>query len=315
MGRRVGGLVIVLLVLLAAAIVPSALGRTVAGRAVLVPVKGPPAVGDCLTVPGTSGRVQGQGATYATQSLAACSGSRYGEVVAVIDDARSHDPAVPTIQTPSDSSTVSDDPNQQTCSDAELRYVGVPTTARPAAIAEWGPVTGIEVEPTGPDELQKKFGQSWVACVLYVNGGSGSVSYAGTAKNAFTTGELPAAFAVCVSSADLMTAAPVPCHGAHTVEAFAVRGTGHPGLTQQSLDTSCLAVVARMTKLSDPTAAGQLEVGAIAIHDGPSGASVPGLGGPTDGSGFAACVAVSPAGRTLTASLLALHGRPIPWGP
>ena len=108
MDRRWAGLLIIFLVVVAAIAVPAANGREISGVAEPAAIPGPPQVGDCLTRPETDAWSPGAHPTYRPQALEPCAAPRYGEVVSVIHDQRSHLPAVPTIQTPADSSTVTD---------------------------------------------------------------------------------------------------------------------------------------------------------------------------------------------------------------
>ena len=314
MDRRVGGVLLILLAVLAVAMLPGIIGRQQAGRPMVGVVPGPPLVGDCLTMPEADGWMQVQRPGYAAQSISPCTGTRYGEVVAIVTDRRPTQPAEPTIGTPSDGSALTDDPDYGACSDAVWNYLGIGLTdGTPVLSTYWTPLNFVGVAPAGPTLLQHAFGQRWVACVLFLNDLDGhSVAYRGSARSGFASSTLPAAFALCLDSTVLSDAQPVACERPHRAELFGAAETARPGLTQALLDTSCRQLVHRLTGMPDPTAAGGLLVTALAQH-GDLDTRVSGLGGPTDESGQAYCLALAPASRTIARSLLGLGSSAVPW--
>ena len=315
MGRRRGGLLIIVLVVVAAIAIPSAGGKQIAGTARSAPVPGPPAVGDCLQVPETDAAQPSPTPSYRPRTLGPCGKRVYGEVAAVIDDRRPHQPSEPTFQTPDDASTVTDDPNELPCLDATTRYLGMTVGTDHAAIISsvWRPINPLRRSLSGPNPTQLAAGQRWVACIVSVHDWGGpSVSYSGTLKNTFALATLPPALATCLDTADLGAAQPVSCAKPHHVELFGVTDTAHPGLTQRLLDGTCLALAARMMGTSDPSAHGQIQLRASAIH-GATDSPVAGLGTATDDSGYAACMAVTPQAHQLQRTLLGLRNKPVPW--
>ncbi len=315
MDRRWTGLLIVVVVVLGAAALPAVVGKRIAGVATSAPVPGPPRVGDCLTLPEDGGADPYAGSGYAARSVQPCAGVRFGEVVATIRDRRPTAPAAPTIAPPTDGSALNTDPNQSACVDAVWRYLGVPLAAdhSPVLATYWAPLGFLGVAPSGPTARQRAAGQKWVACLLFVNDEHGSsVWYPGTARNSFATGTAPGAFAVCLGSADISTEQPTSCDRPHRVEVFGTTSTARPGLTGELLDRSCRTLVAAMTRASDATAGGRLEVRAVAVHEGVAGLAA-GLGSADDISGVAACLVIAPAPRLLGAALLGLGDKPIPW--
>ncbi len=318
MDRRWAGVVIVIVTVLSAVVAPSIAGRRIAGAPLVAPVPGPPDVGDCLTVPPGGGGFERVRPSYEPQALAPCQAARFGEVVAVIRDGRSHQPAVPTIQAPADGSTLTDDPNQLACSDAASRYVGLGVAAdhSPLVSAYWSPLAFLGTTPSGPTARQKSAGQTWVACVLmvYDDAQSGlAVAYPGTLKDTYKLGTEPASFALCLDSPALDSTVAVRCGEPHAVEAFGRTGTATVGLTQSSLDATCRALVGKLTGMVFPLAGGQLRAMAPAVHG--FATQEAGLGKPDDQSGFAACLVVATGKRQLGGTLLALGAKPVPWVP
>ena len=312
MGRRWGGLIIIVLVAVAAIAIPSAGGKQISGTARPAPIPGPPAVAQCLDAPELDGAQQKPGALYRPLTVGPCGKRVYGEVTAVIGDRRSPQSAPPTIQPPDDGSTVTDDPNELPCFDATNRYLGLTVGADhiPMIFSYWRPSGLASFSLTGPTLRQRAAGQRWVACVVSTRDWDrNAASYEGTLKNAFALGTLPPAVAVCLDTANLLSAEPASCDKPHYVEVFGVADTARPGLTQRSLDDSCLRLAARMTGMSDPTAHGQIRVRAAAVH-GETGTPVTGLGSPTDDNGYAACMAVTPTTHQLQHTLLALRNKP-----
>jgi hypothetical protein len=314
MGRRWGGLIIITLVLVVAIAVPAAGGKQISGTAQSAPIPGPPAVAECLEAPETDAAQQSPGASYRPLTVGPCGKRVYGEVTAVIADRRSNRPQ-PDIQPPDDGSTVTDDPNELPCFDATNRYLGLTVGADhiPMILSYWRPSGLASFSLSGPSLRQRAAGQRWVACVVSTHDWNRrAASYQGTLKNAFALGTVPAAVAVCLDTADLSSAEPASCDKPHYVEVFGVADTARPGLTQRSLDDSCLRLAARLTGMSDPTAHGQIRVRAAAMH-GDTGTPVTGLGSPTDDNGYAACMAVTPTTHQLQHTLLALRNKPVPW--
>jgi hypothetical protein len=315
MGRRWGGLLIIMLVVVAAIAIPSAGGRQVSGTARPAPIPGPPAVGACLARPETDDALQSPNLDYRPQTFGPCGKRVFGEVAAVIGDHRSHEPAQPTMQTPDDGSTLTDDPNQLPCLDASNRYLGltVGEDHMPMIVSDWRPSSLMSVSLSGPNLTQRAAGQRWVACTVSLHDWDGNAaSYQGTLEGAFALGTLPPALALCLDTANLASAEPESCDKPHHVEVFGVADTARPGLTQRALDGSCLALAERMTGMSDPSAQGQLQVRAATVH-GETGTPVVGLGTATDESGYAACMAVTPETHQLQRTLLALRNKPLPW--
>lgn len=316
--RRWSGLLIVFLVVLAAAILPTVGGKKTAGIARSAPIPGPPAVGDCLQVreDNTDSWNSNTDPVYPVQRFAACQAGRFGEVVAIIPDARVADRSIARPPSP-DRSVLNDDPNATTCRDAVWRYVGLEVTAehRPVLAADWQPVAVVGIAPSAPSAIQQAAGQRWVACVLFAGDRTGaSVLYTGSAMGSFTNGKVPSAFALCLDSADIQNAGPVACGRPHPVEAFGATSTDKSGLTQASLNRSCLRLAHQLTGMSDPTAGGTLLVTAVAVHEAVDGTAVEGLGSATDDTGFAACLTAAQTGKTLAGTLLGLGARPIPYG-
>lgn len=314
MHRREGGLLIILIVVILAVVAPGVLGRRVSGSAVAVPVPGPPRVGDCLTTPATHGAAS-------SVVIAPCTADRFGEVVAVTDDPRIL-AATSRRQYDDDGAAVSDDRDRQACSDLVLRYLGLTVNADHEGFVQsyWQPLAPLDMSISRPSVRQLAAGQHWLACSFYVHDHLGkAASYRNSVRDAYgpwnsTRSVPPAALAYCLTTDNLLTAESVPCGQPHSAEAFGGTRTARPGLTAGSLHAGCAVLAAKLTKMSDTTAGGALQVAVSAVH-GPTGTSEPGLGGPGDATGYAVCVISAPAGRPLAGSLLALGDRPVPWAP
>lgn len=318
MDRRWSGLLIVVLVLLVVAVAPDLSTKIVAGTAVTGPVPGPPAIGDCLTQAPSNVSTENTGAdgsvsmSYEHLVTKPCSGSRFGEVVGVL-------PAGLTMKgqshTNPDGSGWSTDPVANACGAAAQEFAG--QSALDEADyrgGKWQPTAYYSSVASKPDPLQLAYGQQWLACIGYFSGMDGTAAaYTGSARDVFVSNTLPAGAARCAAAVTSNGAyVNVSCAEPHVMELFgsALAETGQT--TQQKLDTGCLALVHRFTGMPDPTAAGTLKVVASAIHM--SGDSqLPGLSPAGDDSGGATCTVEAVGHRRLTATLLQLGTRSVPW--
>ena len=295
------------LVVVGAVASPGVLGRQLAGTATAVPVPDPPRVGDCLTT------APDLTSASLLVPIAPCVAGRFGEVVAVADDPRVG--AATSRRQHDDDAEVSDERERQHCADQVLRYLGLTIGPDHEGFVEsyWQPLVPLDMSIDRPSARQVAAGQHWVACSFYVHDHTGrAASYRNSARDAYGAGVPPAALAYCLTVGDLTTGESVPCSEPHRAEAFGGTRTARPGLTKASMDASCRALASRLTRMPDPSGGGVLRVEAVAVH-GPTGTNEPGLGGPNDPTGFAACVVSAADTRLLVGSLLALGGRPVPW--
>ncbi|MET3807460.1 hypothetical protein ABIB25_004486 [Nakamurella sp. UYEF19] len=310
-GRRRAGLMIVLLVLVAAVVAPRLVGRQVLGTPVAATIPGAPGIGDCLldAPSSTHGVVSGEGkALYQNVRTGPCSGSRFGEVVAVLPQGLSAKP----VRVADDDGVFSfEDPNRAVCTTAMARYLD-----RSAGVDVWRSSIVFESVLLQPTDLQQRFGQNWVACGVFVGGRTGAVlDYAGTVRDSLRSGLAPDAsldaIPDCLSSTSYFVQHPVDCAEPHPVEAFGQILTHHPSTTELSLGATCATVIGVATGMSDPTAAGQLQITAMAVHRASDGTFAPGLS-TQDELGTATCVVISKT-RQLNGSLVGLGDGPVPW--
>ncbi|MET3807318.1 hypothetical protein ABIB25_004341 [Nakamurella sp. UYEF19] len=197
MGRRVGG-VAVLLVVMTGVVVASALSATVIGgsaTALLVP--GPPSVGDCLLEPVYLSPVSMDGKMYFPRGrIGACTGRHVGEVIQVKLDF----PVIPWAPS-EDYRTATSDPDVQaalTCPTGAA-YLGLAGTGETG----WSPMIKLESGNVSPTVRQQAAGQRWVACVL-LNPSSSSTAGSGLTGNYYTgrlkggsAGTLPDQYGLC----------------------------------------------------------------------------------------------------------------------
>lgn len=314
MERRRAGLLIVVLVLLAAVVMPRFVGRQVIGFPTAAAVPGAPAIGDCLLeAPSPShGVVSSEGqAIYQDLRTSPCSGGRFGEIAAVLP----HGLSVRATRVADDYGVFSfDDPNRHLCLTAMVDYLD-----RSSGTSIWRPSITFESAPLRPTELQQRFGQDWVACAIFVTGRTGTVlHYTGTVRDNVGSGLAPDATPDCLSSKNYFVQHPVDCTQPHPLEAFglilthdgAPTGRGGRATTELSIASACSTVVAAATGMPDPTGGGQLQVTAAAVHRASDGTFAPGLS-TQDELGTATCVAIATSGQ-LTGSLRGLGDGPVP---
>ena len=319
---RIVGLVLIVLVLSSFGLSAAGPPRAVSGDAVAVPVPGPPAVGECVPVPGTtpwnpeevgihqSGTDQ---YVYPQLVIGPCVGVRYGEVAAVIAD-----PSKPAVTVGADG-TITElmDPNMDDCSLAALTYIGSPSGGPRLvqALSFWYVLPAIDSVASRPSVRQETAGQHWLACIVFLqqdtDGGGGDLppSYGLPLRDALTTGYDRDQLGTCVADVDVNDSVSIVCGDPHRAETFGVGSTGKAAISRAELSMSCGRLISRLTRLSDITAGGALAV-QLQVTDG-KGGSVTAAQIPANSQ--AVCGINATAGRKLAGSLLAIGAHPIPW--
>ena len=284
--RRIAGLLMVGLALVAVLAIAGMQVHAVPGTAVLGPVPGPPRVGQCLlqAPPDPGG---GAGQSY---RLGSCSSRHYGEVAQLYG-----------VTGPEDPGTRCDDPAE---------FLGWSPPATSATHVRWQPID-VTVLAMSPTALQRSFGQHWVVCVVtpLISGSS----YTGSVRGALATGRVPAAFAECTAGLYVLTGS-IPCDQPHPYERFASAELPVSFRDQSALDADCRRIAAAATRLPDVTAGGALDVRAVPFHQNADGATVTGLpDGPSDVGAQAVCLIGVTGDRLLRGSLFGLGTAPLPW--
>ncbi|MET3808192.1 hypothetical protein ABIB25_005221 [Nakamurella sp. UYEF19] len=259
--RRIGMLVLVVLAL-AAVVVPGIAGRAVPGRPVAAVVPPPPQTGDCLVgltglshatyVDDTDTRIKYPWATYG-----ACSGPIVGEVTSV--DPTAHPLATATIGTYQSASSL--------CELAEVNYVGSVGPFDPATITTpgigWQTVINIASLSIGPTPLQRAAGQSWTACI----GATGdNTTYRGRIGGALDRGVLPPIFASCWA-AFRAPERPQSCVIPHPLEIIATTEVFGVQQSVAQINKSCLGMAGRAMRTADPGKGGRLKIGVYVLEE------------------------------------------------
>ena len=283
--RRLGVLILAAAVL--AVLVPVGLQpRRVAGSPQAVSVPGPPSVGDCLSDQVDPAGWPTSPSGYPLLHFEACSGLRYGEVVAVLDD-----PAELPATTGSDqSASVSD-----TCFEK----------------GDSSPRIYAFSAPISPSLLQQAEGQHWLACALFIpaDGQSGVRHYDGSLRNAFFTGNQRDVLGFCGEGRDWTTGYVSVCSLPHAFQVLASGVVGGGDVSRDELQQTCVQVAQRLTALPDVTAAGALAVEVRSIEN--TGASFSSAGGSVQAT--LGCGISTVGNRRLAGSLVGLGDLPIPW--
>lgn len=324
------GLLLVVVVLLAVAVLAGIRPRTVAGVSSAPPVPAPPTPGQCVLEPidpswddpsvdhhtGAGSAISG----YPRLAIGPCRGGRYGEVTTVTTT-----PAEPVMSVGSDG-TFANDPNVDSCAPAASRYIGLAMTGtqRAALPGGWYPSQTVDAAAAIPSLRQAASGQHWLACIAYLGApapiSTGSPAnplavadqerYDGSLRDAMSTGQQRNRIGTCAIGPDLTggVLGLVGCSPAHRSELFAAGGSGTQSLARTDLQRSCDQVAERLTGIGDLVTAGfTVEVQAIASTGVPiTTASIP--------AGInVSCGVTARNGRKLDGSLLALGNGPIPW--
>jgi hypothetical protein len=302
MDRRLAGVVVLVLALVAVMVVPSIAGRRTAGSAVAIALPDPPQVGDCLLAPITPSSGPGgwpREIPYAPDGFGDCDGQKTGEVVAVWD-------------TPAEANEAARSRLGGPCYRQAAAFAGLVRSGRstilPGGAADpqvaWKPTIGFVPYRIVPGEVAQNAGQAWVACLAAARAPS---TYSGSLRDAYTTGDMADAFALCWSGHDLDAVPTVlPCDQPHPTELLA---TGwirdRSAVSSSELNASCMDLAASIMHTVDPTRQGALSV--VVDPFQLDGASRP------DAPLSVNCFVTSAGLQQLTGTVIGLGAGPIPF--
>jgi hypothetical protein len=251
--------------------------------------------------------------SYPRLEIRRCSGTRFGEVVAIIPH-----PVKPSI-TVSEDGGISEvtDPNLDICQAAGWQYLGLRSgkpSGRTPMFAIWYPIPMIGTAASMPSVRQQATGQRWLACITYPESSAdGTMSdppgaYDSRLQGALATGAARNQLGSCTTGIDLIEGRPTGCPDVHRGEAFGYGSTGDKPVNRTELQGTCREVIADLTRLPDITAGGNLAVQMeVTDNEGRliTESRVP-------GSSNAVCGLTTTA-KALHGSLLAIGHNPIPW--
>ena len=313
MDRRAVGFLVVVLGLLAAVIVPNAMGRTIPGVALAVPVPGQPSTGECVgqKFDHAWNMVGADPSKYRYPELVLddCGQAHYGEVVLVI--AR---PTKPKVVVNQSGGVSIDDDNIVACNEATARFLGLFDSAGSPALlfGYWSFAIFPSVVPLTPTVRQRAAGAQWLACATYLvkqpdADGGPPIRYKGSLRDAESTGVGRDYLGYCPAEADWNQMTTHSCMMPHHGEIFGLGGLSHD-VTRATLTASCTKLVEQVTKNPDLHRDGRLIVDVQVTIDGRTvkGATIP------KGSTLQ-CGVVATGGRMLRGSLIAIGTEPIPW--
>jgi hypothetical protein len=304
MSRRLAGIVVVILALVAVIVVPSINGRRLAGSAVASKFPDPPRVGDCLRQPVPSSANRGgvpPEIAFTAISFGPCSGVVAGQIVAFW-------PSRAAMEADQSTRRSSRGP----CYRQAARFAGLPPFQRSTdafgapsdgSIA-WRPTIGFDPYHVIPGVRESNAGRSWIACLVVP---SGHRAYVGTLRDALTTGVMPPQFGSCWAGVELdKVPASLPCDRPHTAELLATGFIRNESIaTAAVVDESCRYIAGRIMRVDDPTHGGKLAVVAGGILGTP-------LILPETPSSIG-CFVTTAGGQQLSTTLMGLDDRPVPF--
>ena len=316
MDRRWGG-VLVLVVAIVAALAGNARTKLVAGHGLTEQLPDPPAVGDCVLEALSESVLNAFDRTveirdFPSARISPCTGSRYGEVVAVLDTGLDY-------TAPSDGDVWGDPKSPANrCSSAVELYLGVP--AADDRSSRWSPTASVAVAGLGPGPVLTDAGQRWVACVVVslaesANDPRGTQRFTGTLQDALETLRLPPQLAQCAPSLPdptLGSVSMIPCDRPHSAELLGFAWSDRPdNATKSRLAHECPELIGMLTGLADPTAHGRLRVRATSMQLPPDASDTdPDAVGPV----YYYCGVEATSGLLLTGPMLGLDNGPLPIG-
>jgi hypothetical protein len=307
MGRRAAGLALVIVVVLAALTVPQLTGIRIAGLPVALSIPPVPAVGDCLRQ-----RESAAGVTHLANGM--------GPVAPMtVPCVQPHDAQVIFLtldpgQFPVLERSGGQYPDLGACGDAAYPFLGVrpPTDAgdRSDLLGPWRPASMGTSRFLSPDALQRRVGQSWLACLLVSPQGVVTGSSAGVFAGPVRSNPL----ALCRPRANVLLDMAISCSRPHALELIGWRVADESVGGQRPLDQSCTELARRLTGMRDPTAGGALLVAATVTHYDATGTLRDGYApAPHSELNRATCVITPTGPRLLAGTLTGLGDAPVPW--
>jgi len=301
MDRRPLGIGVVLVVLTAALVTPIFSGHRIGGRAAAVEIAAQPVVGDCLLDirrdPGSAGVADGQ------PTVVPCTVPHHGEIITQ---------TATMAAAPTSRSGGGQVPSLAACAKTAYWYLGVHPLdwvgQRSVSLDSWWPAFAADFGMLRPSPLQRRVGQSWVACVMTsphgLIRGSTAHLYGGTPR--------PSPIALCSPTAEIVLYESVSCDRPHATEIVGWRVADQSSAHQATFEQSCTELVGRMTGRTDTGADGALRV-AVAIIRSTDGLAREGWGPGHSGPYRAACTIGTAGPRLLTGSVIGLGDAPLPW--
>jgi hypothetical protein len=299
MDRRLAGLGVLILVVVAAAVVPSLSGRRVAGSAVAETFRDPPAIGDCA-VSAPSGQDGSFGEPSSVDASAVtwgpCNGPIVGEVVAF--QSSDHEPMSPAAGW------------EGPCFRAAAAFAGLdvtgPSVAVPGAPStnalSWEPAIGATIQRVVPGDEERRAGRSWLACLVTTSSGH---TYRGTLAQGFGSGRVPDEYGLCWNGTDLDEAVDlIPCDQVHSTQLLAVGSARDRSLVSQAdLEAACRDIATVLMRTERPVDAGEL----VTVVDVTDDVDTP------DAPLTVGCLAAAAGQRQLNGSVIGLDDRPVPF--
>lgn len=316
-------MLVLVLVLLAAVIVPRIATKLISGHPTATPVPGPPAVGSCTTSVPPVSIFDDSGSKYVVlppMQYGSCSARHYGEITAVL-------PNLPPQKNPLSSGPGVIEPDTRGagwellnhCPQQALVYVGLadPSPGNATDPAAWTPTLNASFAFAGPDARQKAAGQTWGACVLVANPGvdnNAAVGFAAPLRNAGASGRLPDLFGSCSASLSV-TSAPEPCDDWHTYQILGQANLTTDRSSPAAQLQACRTLALRTTRMPDPTAGGRLQLEVFLDWLSADGAEVPAARPSAEGdTAYGTCGVHASGSAKLHGSLLGLGNGPVPLG-
>jgi hypothetical protein len=302
--RSVRGIALIIVAMVGALTVPNLTGHRISGLGTAVAIPPPPRVGDCLLRNDPVTLLPEVGADEATPRLP-CSSPHDGEIILL---------ATTLHEFPMIKQGGTRFPDPALCAEAAYPYLGVHRMTeggvRSALLGPWWPASIGRFGFLSPSPLQRRAGQTWLACVLsspqgVVTGSAAAVLHDRASRN-------PVAF--CLPGTNVLLDVSISCGRPHAMEVLGWRVADESVGGQRPLDTSCAELAVRMTGMRDPTARGQLSVAAVVGHYDTNGILQAGYGpGPHSELNCAACTISAAGTRMLDGTLTGLGDAPLPW--
>ena len=264
MDRRAAGAVVLIAAVLVALAIPTTTGRRIAGSAARSTVLDAPEFGQCLSA-APEPTVAYRRVTAFAAPVGPCGPASFGEIVFVAPDLRAFPSSMEFDRTSFVDASVCEAPARAYLGwDPGVWNGSAGPTDIERALADWHPVLTQTLVLMGPDAAQYLAGQRWIGCAMLPR----QAPYSGSVRTGAASGAFPAAdaYGSCRAHPTGTAGRDLPCSVAHDVEVFgwaATSGWGAPtsgAAVEESVLSSCRALVTAVTGMIDPSAGGSLRV-------------------------------------------------------
>ncbi|MET3807309.1 hypothetical protein ABIB25_004332 [Nakamurella sp. UYEF19] len=301
MDRRIAGVLLLVVALVATLAVPDVVGRSLAGAPSPEQIAAPPAVGSCVgAITGSGPARTGADArpsvtgSQPVATVVPCTGRVMGEIISV------------TVANPRQVVTLQEyDEVHPSCRSQVETYLGTTATTTLSGV-QWSRSIYVDVATVGPDGHDRAAGRTWTACVMTAVDQTYPVT--ASLKSSWTTRSLPDAYGLCWFDDVVQLGEPVACTSPHRTQQLGYGLVSSPTDSGTSIVSAvgydailagCRTLAASVMDAADPTRGGSLDVRVVVSRSG---------------APYVQCAVSATGSKKLTGSVIGLGTKPVPLG-